>query len=128
MQRLNNRLFPVFGRLDGVAFLTAAIGDGTVVKLNDLRIAHRKLNEVTRGDSNMATPPHRTTTRTNVTPRHFTSLREFLDALRDLGDLREVNYEVDTDLEIGAIIRRVHETNGPAPLFTNIRGTVAIAC
>ena len=70
----------------------------------------------------MATPPHRTTTQTNVTPRHFTSLREFLDALRNLGDLREVNYEVDTDLEIGAIIRRVHETYGPAPLFTNIRG------
>jgi len=54
-----------------------------------------------------------------VTPRHFTSLREFLDTLRDLGDLREVNFEVDTELEIGAIIRRVHETYGPAPLFTN---------
>ena len=77
----------------------------------------------------MATPPHRTTTQTNVTPiqrnvtaRHFTNLRECLGALRDLGDLREMNYEVDTDLEIGAIIRRVHETYGPAPLFTNIRG------
>jgi 4-hydroxy-3-polyprenylbenzoate decarboxylase len=45
-----------------------------------------------------------------------------LDALRDLGDLRDLNFEVDTDLEIGAIIRRVHETYGPAPLFTNIRG------
>jgi 4-hydroxy-3-polyprenylbenzoate decarboxylase len=47
-----------------------------------------------------------------------------LDALRDLDDLREVNFEVDTDLEIGAIIRRVHETYAPAPLFTNIRGYV----
>jgi hypothetical protein len=39
-----------------------------------------------------------------VTPRHFTSLREFLDALRDLDDLREVNFKVDTDLEIGGFI------------------------
>ena len=54
--------------------------------------------------------------------RHFTSLRDFLGALRDLGDLREVNFEVDTELEIGAIIRHVHEAYGPAPLFTNIRG------
>ena len=44
--------------------------------------------------------------RPNVTPCHFKSLREYLDALRDLGDLREVNFEVDTNLEIGAIIRR----------------------
>ena len=57
-----------------------------------------------------------------MTPRHFTSLRDYLDALRDLGDLREVDFEVDTNLEIGAFIRRTHETYGPAPLFTNIRG------
>ena len=57
-----------------------------------------------------------------MTPRHFTSFRDFLDALRELGDLRELNFEVDTDLEMGAIIRRVHETYAPAPLFTNIRG------
>jgi UbiD family decarboxylase len=53
---------------------------------------------------------------------HFTSLRDYLHALADLGDLREVKREVDTDLEIGAIIRRTHETYAPAPLFTNIRG------
>ncbi|MFI5776853.1 UbiD family decarboxylase [Nocardia sp. NPDC051570] len=29
---------------------------------------------------------------------------------------------MDTDLEIGAIIRRTHETYGPATLFSNIRG------
>jgi 4-hydroxy-3-polyprenylbenzoate decarboxylase len=54
--------------------------------------------------------------------RHFVSLRDFLDALRDLNDVREVRREVDTDLEIGAIIRRTHETYAPAPLFTNVRG------
>ena len=71
-------------------------------------------------------PPADTVTKSSLTRserlRHFTSLREFLDALRDLGDLREVDFEVDTNLEIGAIVRRVHETYAPAPLFTNIRG------
>ena len=56
------------------------------------------------------------------TRRHFKSLRAFLNALRDLNDMREVRREVDTDLEIGAIIRRTHEMYAPAPLFTNIRG------
>jgi UbiD family decarboxylase len=54
--------------------------------------------------------------------RHLTSLRDFLGALSELDDLREVGREVDTDLEIGAIIRRTHEIYGPVPLFTNIRG------
>ena len=53
---------------------------------------------------------------------HFTSLRDYLHALAQLGDLREVKREVDTNLEIGEIIRRTHETYAPAPLFTNIRG------
>jgi 3-octaprenyl-4-hydroxybenzoate carboxy-lyase len=55
-------------------------------------------------------------------PNHFTSLRGFLAALDQMNDLHEVRREVDTDLEIGAIIRRTHETYAPAPLFTNIRG------
>ena len=55
-------------------------------------------------------------------PNHFTSLRGFLAALDQMNDLQEVRREVDTDLEIGAIIRRTHETYAPAPLFTNIRG------
>ena len=56
------------------------------------------------------------------TRRHFKSLRAFLNALHDLNDMREVRREVDTELEIGAIIRRTHEMYAPAPLFTNIRG------
>jgi UbiD family decarboxylase len=55
---------------------------------------------------------------------HFTSLRDFLHALAEMDDLREVKREVDTNLEIGAIIRRTHETYAPAPLFTNIRGHI----
>ena len=62
--------------------------------------------------------PHHVT-KSTVAPRHFTSLRDFLDALSDLGDMREVSREVDTDLEIGAIIRRTLEAYAPAPLFRN---------
>src|SRR5580765_5695079 len=54
--------------------------------------------------------------------KHITSLRAYLDQLRDLGDLREIGAAVDTELEIGAIIRRAVERNDPAPLFTSIRG------
>jgi UbiD family decarboxylase len=52
-------------------------------------------------------------------------LREYLGALRKLGELQEVNVEVDQDLEIGAIARRLYETGGPAALFTRIRGIEA---
>ena len=61
-------------------------------------------------------------TKVTAQPKHFTSLRGFLAALDQMNDLHEVRREVDTDLEIGAIIRRTHETYAPAPLFTNIRG------
>lgn len=53
--------------------------------------------------------------------KHITGLREFLDVLDDMDELRQVGREVDTNLEIGAVIRRTHETYAPAPLFTNIR-------
>jgi UbiD family decarboxylase len=59
--------------------------------------------------------------KSDKTPRHFKSLHSFLNALRDLNDMREIRREVDTELAIGAIIRRTHETYAPAPLFTNIR-------
>jgi hypothetical protein len=35
--------------------------------------------------------------------RHLSSLREYLDALRDLGELQEIAREVDWNLEIGAV-------------------------
>jgi UbiD family decarboxylase len=54
--------------------------------------------------------------------KHFKSLRDYLNALAGLGDVREIKREVDTNLEIGAIIRRSNEINAPAPLFINIRG------
>jgi phenylphosphate carboxylase alpha subunit len=49
-------------------------------------------------------------------------LRTYIDALRAVGEICEIDQEVDLDLEIGAIIRRCCETGAPAPLFTTIRG------
>jgi UbiD family decarboxylase len=53
---------------------------------------------------------------------HIKSLREYIDALRAIGEIQEVGKEVDWDLEIGAITRRVYETGAPSPLFDNIKG------
>jgi UbiD family decarboxylase len=54
--------------------------------------------------------------------KHIKSLREYIDALKVLGELQEVDKEVDWNLEIAAITRRCYETGAPAPLFNTIRG------
>jgi UbiD family decarboxylase len=54
--------------------------------------------------------------------KHLKSLREYLEALDTLGDLRTVDGEADPDLEIGAVVRRSTENMLPAPLFTAVRG------
>ena len=54
--------------------------------------------------------------------RHLSSLREYLDVLRDLGELQEIAHEVDWNLEIGAVTRRCYETGAPAPLFGRVKG------
>jgi 4-hydroxy-3-polyprenylbenzoate decarboxylase len=53
--------------------------------------------------------------------QHLRSLREYIDALREIGEIVDVEREVDWNLEIGSIIRRVYELGAPAPLFTNIK-------
>lgn len=53
---------------------------------------------------------------------HLRSLREYIDALREIGEITDVERKVDWNLEIGAIIRRVYELGAPAPLFANIQG------
>ena len=53
---------------------------------------------------------------------NLASLREYLAALKEIGELVEIDREVDWNLEIGAIIRRCYETGAPAPLFTRIVG------
>ncbi|MBV8732542.1 MAG: UbiD family decarboxylase [Acidobacteriia bacterium] len=54
--------------------------------------------------------------------KHLKSLREFLDALRVIGELQEIDREVDWNLEMGAITRRSMDLRAPAPLFDRITG------
>jgi UbiD family decarboxylase len=55
-------------------------------------------------------------------PGHLQDLREYISALEAIGELQRVEAEVDLDLEIGAIGRRLYETGGPAALLQSIRG------
>ena len=50
-------------------------------------------------------------------------LREWLDALRGIGELVEVQAEVDPHLEITEIADRVMKAGGPALLFRNVKGS-----
>jgi len=52
----------------------------------------------------------------------FKDNRAFIDALEKTGDVVRVKQEVDWDLEAGAIVRRLNEMRGPAPLFEKIKG------
>lgn len=51
----------------------------------------------------------------------FVDLREWLSALEKAGELQRIGVEVDWDLEAGAIVRRICETDGPAVLFEKIK-------
>lgn len=53
----------------------------------------------------------------------FENLESFISALRDEGELVEVEAEVDADLEIAEVHRRVIAAEGPALLFNNVRGS-----
>ena len=57
--------------------------------------------------------------------RHFRSLREYVEALREIDEIQEIEVEVDWNLELGAIIQRSYEIGAPAPLFNRIRGIEA---
>jgi len=48
-------------------------------------------------------------------------IHEFIDSLEKAGELKRVKTEVDTNLEIAEILRRVSYTNGPAVLFENVK-------
>lgn len=55
--------------------------------------------------------------------RQVKDLREYLELLEGIGELQEIDIEVDWNLEIGAIIRRAYDLRAPAPLFNNIKDT-----
>ena len=45
--------------------------------------------------------------------KQLKDLREFLEVLKNIGELQEVSIEVDWDLEVGAIIRRAYDLRAP---------------
>jgi 4-hydroxy-3-polyprenylbenzoate decarboxylase len=53
----------------------------------------------------------------------FASLRAFVDALRNAGELHTIDAAVDPYLEIGEITDRVVKAGGPALLFTSVKGS-----
>jgi len=55
----------------------------------------------------------------NIMP--IESIQHFIDELEKAGELKRVKTEVDTNLEIAEILRRVSYTDGPAVLFENVR-------
>ncbi|MEM4237681.1 MAG: UbiD family decarboxylase [Candidatus Nitrosocaldaceae archaeon] len=50
----------------------------------------------------------------------FESIREYIDRLEDIGQLRHVKSKVSSDLEIGEILRRLVYKQGPSVLFENV--------
>ena len=46
---------------------------------------------------------------------------DFIEELEKQGELKRVNTEVDSDLEIAEILRRGMYSNGPAILFENVK-------
>ena len=58
---------------------------------------------------------------TSQTQAHL-NFRSYVSALKRDNDLVEIDKELDPNLEVGAIIRRVCETDDKAPLFNKLRG------
>jgi UbiD family decarboxylase len=52
----------------------------------------------------------------------FPDLRAYLDRLRRDGDLVTIDAPVDANLEVAEVHRRVIAAEGPALLFTNVKG------
>jgi phenylphosphate carboxylase alpha subunit len=52
----------------------------------------------------------------------YFDLREYLDALEEVGELQRVTAEVDPNLEVGAVAQRIAERGGPAVHFQNVIG------
>lgn len=52
----------------------------------------------------------------------FSNLRAYLEALRQENQLKVISAPVDPNLELAEIHRRVIEEEGPALLFTNVKG------
>ena len=49
-------------------------------------------------------------------------LRDYIDILAEYQEVQRIGVEVDWNLEMGAITRRVYDLGAPAALFDNIKG------
>ena len=49
-------------------------------------------------------------------------LREFIDKLREAGELKDVNREVDWNVEASALFMKIQENKGPALLLNKVKG------
>ena len=49
-------------------------------------------------------------------------LRDYLDILEEFDELQRIDQEVDWNLEMGAITRRVYDLGAAAALFENVKG------
>jgi 4-hydroxy-3-polyprenylbenzoate decarboxylase len=67
-------------------------------------------------------PPTPITTRTEPRDDAGPHIPRLAHQLRAIGDLQEVDGEVDWNLEMGAIIRRSLDLRAPAPLFNRVTG------
>jgi UbiD family decarboxylase len=54
--------------------------------------------------------------------KRIRDLRDYIDSLRALGEVQSIDCPVDSNLEIGAIIRRTYDLRAPAPLFNSVIG------
>jgi 2,5-furandicarboxylate decarboxylase 1 len=52
----------------------------------------------------------------------YRDLREFLAALEEAGEIRYIDREVSTELEIGGIGRKLDDNRGPAVVFRDVKG------
>ena len=57
--------------------------------------------------------------------RHFGSFREYVEALKAIGEVQEIEREVNWNLEMGAIIMRTTQNKLPAPLFNKVKDAEA---
>lgn len=53
----------------------------------------------------------------------YDSLRDFIDYLEEIGELKRISYPVSADQEVTEICDRLLKSKGPAVLFENIKGS-----
>lgn len=89
----------------------------------------KMLSQTARRVSKYAFVPHpmaavlySSATSQNAQDAPHLNFRSFIEALKEDGDIAEINAEKDPNLEVAAIIRRCNETNDKAPLFNNVKG------